>query len=63
MIIQCTHCQEWIMVDSPRCKIFRHAVYKKTGKQVHPHASDEYVATLVKNNKIFGCGHLINLNL
>lgn len=62
MIIECKYCHEWFIVDSQRCKIFRHGVYKKTGKQVHPHASDEYVATLVKNNKIFGCGHVINLN-
>jgi DNA-directed RNA polymerase subunit RPC12/RpoP len=36
--IQCPHCNGTVMVKQLNCKIFRHGVFKKNGKQINPHA-------------------------
>ena len=38
-IINCPHCDNIIIIDKLNCKMFIHAVYKKTGKQINQHMS------------------------
>jgi hypothetical protein len=55
MIITCPHCGEYIIIEKLNCKIFRHAVYKKNGRQINPHMSKNDCDLLLRENKIFGC--------
>jgi len=56
-IFQCPHCDEFITVHKNElfCKIFRHAVYKDSGKQISPHSSKEICDKLVLEDKVMGC--------
>ena len=56
LIITCPNCEEFIIIEKLNCCIFRHAVYKKTNKQIGPHTSHEKCEKLIKDNLIFGCG-------
>ena len=56
LIITCPNCEEFIIIEKLNCCIFRHAVYKKTNKQIGPHTSQEKCEQLIKDNLIFGCG-------
>ena len=53
----CPNCFDKIIVQKKqlRCKIFRHAVYKTSYKQVNPHLSREKCEKLTKENKVYGC--------
>ena len=55
-ILQCPHCNEFIIIEKLNCGIFRHGVIKTTGRQIDPHASKEICDNLFKNNVIYGCG-------
>jgi len=55
-IIQCPHCQEFIIIQELNCKIFRHGTYKNTGEQIQPHSSKEVCDELFINGRIYGCG-------
>lgn len=35
--IKCPHCGEPVLIEKVNCGIFRHGVYKKTGKQINSH--------------------------
>jgi hypothetical protein len=37
------------------CKIFRHGIYKETGKQLNPHATKEMCDYVIKENLVYGC--------
>ena len=52
----CPHCGGMIIITEMNCKIFRHGVYKKTGKQIPPHASKLDCDTWVEKGDIWGCG-------
>lgn len=54
--LSCPHCDGTIQVNSNEinCGIFRHAVLKKTGKQVNPHLSKAECDKL--GDSIYGCG-------
>jgi hypothetical protein len=39
IIITCPHCQLLVEIEEINCAIFRHAVLKKTNKQINPHSS------------------------
>jgi hypothetical protein len=52
----CPSCSEPIIISKVKCGIFRHGVYKNTGKQINPHSNEERCNYLVMNNKIWGCG-------
>ena len=56
LIITCPNCNEFIIIEKLNCCIFRHAVYKKTNKQIGPHTSQDKCEQLIKDNLIFGCG-------
>ena len=57
-LFQCPNCLEYINVlkKDVKCGIFRHAVYKKSMKQVNPHSSKKKCKSLVKQGRIYGCG-------
>jgi len=54
----CPHCGGSIIVKQKEmnCRIFRHAVYKKTAKQVNPHMSKRELEILIQKKLIYGCG-------
>lgn len=56
IIVDCPNCDGTIIITKMNCKIFRHGIYKKTGKQVGPHAKDEFVQQLISKDRIYGCG-------
>jgi hypothetical protein len=55
-IIICPHCEEPIVIEKINCGIFRHGVYKATGKQIGPHSSKEKCDSLKEKDLIYGCG-------
>jgi hypothetical protein len=63
-VFECPHCNNLVTVSigEVNCGIFRHAVYKNTGKQVPPHSSQEKCEALIKANKVYGCGKPFRIN-
>jgi hypothetical protein len=55
-IIQCPHCDMCIEVVKLNCRIFRHGVYKRTGKQIPPHLDKPTCDRLFETGQIYGCG-------
>jgi hypothetical protein len=55
-IIQCPHCDMCIEVVKLNCRIFRHGVYKRTGKQIPPHLDKPTCDSLFETGQIYGCG-------
>lgn len=57
-IKDCPHCHEPILLyqHEINCKIYRHAVLKKTLKQIDPHSSKEQCDYYINNDLIYGCG-------
>lgn len=55
-VYECPHCGGTILVTSMNCRIFRHAVYKNSGKQVGPHTKNKFIKKLINDDKIIGCG-------
>jgi hypothetical protein len=56
MIVTCPHCKEPCIIQEINCGIFRHGVFKKSGKQMNPHESKQSCERYIKQDKIFGCG-------
>jgi hypothetical protein len=56
--LYCPHCYTLVIFseDEINCQIFRHAIYKTTGKQIPPHSSKEVCDKLILENSIWGCG-------
>jgi hypothetical protein len=50
----CPHCGILIDVVEMNCKIFRCGIYKRDGKQIPPHLSEEECKQLKES--IWGCG-------
>ena len=55
-IIQCPHCEEFVIIQELNCKIFRHGTFTDTGEQIPPHSPKEDCDRFVRENKIYGCG-------
>ena len=57
LIFKCPWCDDQItvLIKELNCKIFRHAIYKDSFKQINPHSSKNKCDKLLSNNKIFGC--------
>jgi len=57
IIIICPHCLGQIQIykNEINCSIFRHAVFKDTMQQVHPHLSKDECEKLKLENKVYGC--------
>lgn len=56
LIVTCPHCDECIIIEKLNCYIFRHGIFKNTGKQINPHASKMECDFWKERDKIFGCG-------
>jgi len=56
IIVLCPHCRLCVLIEKLNCRIFRHGIVKKTGKQLDPHASKEICDEYIKENDIYGCG-------
>lgn len=57
IIVTCPYCEDSIIIykDEINCKIFRHAIYKKSKRPVNPHLSELKCKSLVKSKKVYGC--------
>lgn len=55
MLIQCPHCQQFVLIEDIGCGIFSHSVMKDTMKQLNSLASKEYCDYLKYNDLLFGC--------
>jgi hypothetical protein len=49
-IIQCPHCNEYIIIQELNCCIFRHGIFKETGQQINPHSNKYLCDYYVYNN-------------
>lgn len=56
MIIKCPNCGEYVIIDEINCGIFRHGMYKDTLEQINQHETREKCESLLRENKIYGCG-------
>ena len=58
LVAICPHCNGTVIIDPKEinCAIFRHGIFKASGKQIPPHAPKEDCDNWVKNNEIYGCG-------
>lgn len=58
IILECPHCNGTIIVLEKQlnCKIFRHGILKKNGKQIDPHFKKDDCERLLRDNLIWGCG-------
>ena len=63
MIVICPHCQEYIVIETLNCGIFRHGVLILTGQQVPPHAQKSECDRLVREKAIYGCGNPFRVHL
>ena len=54
MLIQCPHCQQFVLIEDIGCGIFFHAVMKDM-KQLNSLTSKEQGDYLKYNDLIFGC--------
>ena len=55
-VIQCPHCQEFIIVEKLNCGIFRHGVLIQNGEQIPPHLGKPMCDELAEKKLIYGCG-------
>ena len=55
MYVICPHCDALVEIKELNCRIFRHAIMKKTHKQINPHASKSECERLFKQGKVYGC--------
>ena len=57
LFFNCPHCSQEIVVfvKDINCRIFRHAIFKDSYKQIDPHLSLENCQKLINENKVYGC--------
>ncbi len=56
LIVQCPHCGGDVVIEQLNCKIFRHGIFKKNGKQINPHSPKSDCDMYVEKGLIYGCG-------
>uniref|UniRef100_A0A6C0DUW6 Uncharacterized protein n=1 Tax=viral metagenome TaxID=1070528 RepID=A0A6C0DUW6_9ZZZZ len=56
IVVLCPHCNLCILIEKLNCRIFRHGIIKKTGKQMDPHAPKDICDEYIKHDDIYGCG-------
>lgn len=54
-IVICPWCNNNVEILKINCAIFRHAVYKKNGKQINQHLSETECKKLLDKNLVYGC--------
>lgn len=55
-VINCPHCNEFIIIEQINCGIFRHGVFRDTLIQIPPHEQKNICDELYTSGKIIGCG-------
>lgn len=57
VILKCPNCLDYVLIYEKEfnCKIFRHAYYKNSYKQIDPHMKKEECTRLKKEDIIYGC--------
>lgn len=56
LVMQCPHCQDYVLISAINCQIFRHASYKANDEQIPPHTSQTECERLANGGLIYGCG-------
>ena len=56
IIVACPHCKELVIIEKRNCGIFRHGVFKKSGKQINSHLDQASCESLIRKKQIYGCG-------
>jgi hypothetical protein len=56
LLVTCPHCQGTVEILEINCAIFRHGVYKRTGRQVNPHAPKSECDAAAAQGLLDGCG-------
>lgn len=56
LMVQCPHCNDYVLILEINCAIFRHGILKQNEKQIDPHSPKELCDYYVANNLIYGCG-------
>tara|TARA_B100001093_G_C26637092_1_gene931451 strand:- start:736 stop:981 length:246 start_codon:yes stop_codon:yes gene_type:complete len=58
LILKCPHCNDYVLIYKKEfnCKIFRHAYYRDSYKQIDPHMKKDICIKLLKEDLIYGCG-------
>ncbi len=54
--VECPHCGGLVQILAVKCGIFRHGVFKSTGRQLKPHETQENCESFVARGIIEGCG-------
>lgn len=56
-IFKCPHCESYVVVHETElnCRIFRHALFKNTLKQIDPHMPEKECVYLTTTNQVIGC--------
>lgn len=49
----CPHCQGIVIIEQLNCKIFRHGIFKRSGKQIPPHAPKAECDVWVEKGEIW----------
>jgi hypothetical protein len=62
MNVTCPHCNGEIIITELNCGIFRHCLFKDTGKQLNPHSSKEICDLVIKENLVYGCAKPFKIN-
>lgn len=56
LIVECPHCGGTIVIQAIKCAIFRHAIFKKNGRQIPPHTKRELCEEYIAKDMVWGCG-------
>jgi len=63
LILQCPHCNDFVLIEELNCRIFRHAIIKSTNQQINPHATKSTCEHYISNKLIYGCGKPFIINI
>jgi hypothetical protein len=56
LLVTCPHCQGTVEILEINCAIFRHGIYKRTGRQLPPHAPKSECDAAAAQGLLNGCG-------
>ena len=61
ILLTCPNCNDFVLIEKLNCRIFRHGVFKMSGKQVYQHSTKEQCEIYITKNLIYGCGKPFNV--
>lgn len=64
IIFNCPHCNDIVIVNESElnCRIFRHAYFKNSFRQIDPHSPKTICEQLVKDGLVYGCAGPFRIN-